>query len=199
MSLNGISNVTNVVGSAYEQQSTAKTKAKDTADTASKSTYGSDNAAVYESTTDKTSASTTDRSNLISKLKADAEQRTQQLQNLVTQMFNKQGIKVTSADDMWKRLASGDFTVDKATADQAAADISENGYWGVNQTSDRIFDFAKALSGGDSEKMDQMLSAFKKGFEQATKTWGSALPDISQQTYDSVIKKFDDYKNGITE
>ena len=44
-----------------------------------------------------------------------------------------------------------------------------------------------------------MLEAFKKGFSQATKAWGKDLPDISSQTYDAVIKKFDDYKNSKTD
>ena len=64
---------------------------------------------------------------------------------------------------------------------------------GVEQTSQRILDFAVALSGGDENKMKDMAEAFKKGFQQATKAWGKDLPDISQQTYDAVLKKFEDY------
>ena len=37
-----------------------------------------------------------------------------------------------------------------------------------------------------------MRSAFEKGYKQAEKTWGGKLPDISQKTYDAVMKKFDD-------
>jgi hypothetical protein len=37
-----------------------------------------------------------------------------------------------------------------------------------------------------------MRSAFEKGFKEATKTWGKELPDISKQTYDAVMKGFDD-------
>lgn len=40
-------------------------------------------------------------------------------------------------------LASGNFTVDAATKAQAQADIAEDGYWGVSQTSQRLFDFGK--------------------------------------------------------
>ncbi len=83
--------------------------------------------------------------------------------------------------------------MDAATKAQAQADIAEDGYWGVNQTSDRIIDFAKALTGGDPSKAEAMRDAFKKGFEQATKTWGDKLPDISQKTYDAAMKKFDDW------
>ena len=60
------------------------------------------------------------------------------------------------------------LTVDADTIAQAKKDIAEDGYWGVEKTSDRILDFAKALSGGDKDKADELLNAFKKGFSQAT-------------------------------
>ncbi len=97
---------------------------------------------------------------------------------------------------MWKFLASGEFTVDEETKKNAREAISEDGYWGVNQTSDRIVDFAIALSGNDPSKAEELLDAFKKGFDEATKAWGKDLPDISQKTYDAVLSKFDAWKNG---
>ena len=97
---------------------------------------------------------------------------------------------------MWKALASGNFTADADTIAKAKEDISEDGYWGVKQTSERIFDFAQALAGDDEEKMTKMKEAFEKGFKEATKTWGKKLPDISQNTRDAVLKKFDDYFAG---
>lgn len=130
---------------------------------------------------------------LISQLKSDAENRMAQMQSLVQKMFSKQGITIGTADDMWKVLASGKFTADASTIAQAKEDISEDGYWGVKQTSERIFSFAKALSGGDAETMEKMRKAFEKGFGQATKSWGKSLPSISHQTYDAVEKMFDDY------
>lgn len=149
---------------------------------------------IYESSNIK-NMSESDRASLVKKLKADAESRVAQLRSLVEKMFLQQGQKVTDCDNMWKFLASGNFTVDRETAEAAQEAISEDGYWGVEQTSQRIFDMAVALSGGDSEKMDDMLKAFKKGFNQATETWGKELPDISQKTYGAVLEKFEAYKN----
>lgn len=128
---------------------------------------------------------------LVAKLKADAEARTQQFRTLVEQMMGKQGVAIGNADDMWKFLAKGNFTVSPEVRAQAQADIAEDGYWGVNQTSDRIVDFAKALTGGDPDKIEEMRAAFEKGFKQATGTWGGKLPDISQKTYQAVMDKFD--------
>ena len=79
---------------------------------------------------------------MVAKLKADAEQRTSQLRSLVEKMMTKQGTAIANADSMWSFLADGNFTVDEETQKQAQADIAEDGYWGVEQTSDRILDFA---------------------------------------------------------
>ena len=197
MELNGV----NSYYTSYEAASNKKTAVKDTDNsTASKNT--SDVAATYESSSDKSSSSTSSvKSNaanpaLVAKLKADSDNRMQQLQSLVTTMFKKQGITIGTADDMWKALAGGNFTADADTIAQAKEDISENGYWGVKQTSERIFSFAQALAGDDEEKMTKMKEAFEKGFKEATKTWGKELPDISQNTRDAVLKKFDDYFAG---
>lgn len=158
------------------------------------------NGAVYEKgkdqdTVNKTSSQTS-RAKILEQLKADAEKRNEQLRSIVEKMMTKQGQAIGNADSMWSFLAKGNFTVDAQTKAQAQKDIAEDGYWGVEQTSDRIVDFAKALSGSDPDKADELLEAFKKGFKQATKTWGSNLPDISQRTYDAVVDKFDKWKNG---
>lgn len=193
MGLNGV----NSYYTGYEAVSGKKTVAKDIDNTtASKNT---DVAATYEASnvSDKASASSVKSKaanpELIAKLKADSDNRLQQLQSLVTNMFKKQGITIGTADDMWKVLASGNFTADADTIAKAKEDISEDGYWGVKQTSDRIFDFAQALAGDDEEKMKAMKKAVEKGFKEATKTWGKELPDISKNTYNAVMDKFDKY------
>lgn len=192
MGINGVSSSTNTYA-AYNDKVDTDSKVKAESE---KNESKSDKAAVYEK---KSSMTASDRKALVEKLKADSNRQAENLRSLVEKMFLKQGQKFNAADDMWKALANGDLTVDPATAAQAKEDISENGYWGIEQTSQRIFDFAQALSGGDEDKMNKMLDAFKKGFQQATKSWGKELPDISQQTYDAVLKKFEDYKNPKTE
>ena len=138
-----------------------------------------------------------DRSAIIQQLQADAEKMKNNLFEIVKKTISGQGnaFALASEDDMWKFLASGNFTVDAATKAQAQKDIADDGYWGVEQTSDRIIDFAKALAGDDPKYADKLIDAFKKGFKEATAAWGKKLPDISQKTYDAVIKKFDDWKN----
>ncbi|WP_415938950.1 hypothetical protein [Roseburia hominis] len=194
--------INSITNSVAAQQASTYTAAKtDYTKKKSESSTKTDTGVVYEKSSDQTSGTVTKKTDyaLINKLKADAEERTSQLRSLVEKMMTKQGVAIGTADSMWSFLAKGDFTVDEATRAQAQADIADDGYWGVDQTSDRILDFAKALSGNDPEKADLLLDAFKKGFKEATKSWGQDLPDISQRTYDAVVEKFNKWKNGTDE
>lgn len=194
-----INSITNSV--AAQQASTYTATKTDYTEKKSESSTKTDTGVVYEKSSDQTSGTVTKKTDyaLVNKLKADAEERTSQLRSLVEKMMTKQGVAIGTADSMWSFLAKGDFTIDEATRAQAQADIADDGYWGVDQTSDRILDFAKALSGNDPEKADLLLDAFKKGFKEATKSWGQDLPDISQRTYDAVVEKFNKWKNGTEE
>jgi len=92
-----------------------------------------------------------ERAEVVAKLKSDSQRQIDSFKSMVQDMFQKQGLAVKNSDDIWSMFASGNYTVDQATADKAKSLISEDGYWGVDQTSDRIFEMAKALSGGDEE------------------------------------------------
>lgn len=191
-----INSVSNTLTTAAAQTVSA---AKKTAETMEKKDAAADTGVIYEKNSNSSDKNVTkNKSNpaIVAKMKADAEQRTSQLRSLVEKMMTQQGAAIGKADSMWRFLADGNFTVDAATKAQAQADIADDGYWGVEQTSDRILDFAKALSGNDPEKADLLLDAFKKGFKEATGSWGKKLPDISQRTYDAVVEKFDKWKNG---
>lgn len=196
MSVNGVTSAQ----AAATYAGYAKTgAAKDTTaaeNSAKKTTENS--GVVYEPSKDKVtdSAKKTYKPNtaLVNQLKADAEQRAASFRNMVEKMMSKQTNSYGQANDIWKFLAGGKYTVDAATKLKAQQDISEDGYWGVNQTSDRIVQFATALTGGDPDKIEEMRSAFLKGYKQAEKTWGGSLPDISRCTYDAVMKKFDKMK-----
>lgn len=191
MNINGINNVTSVPAQTNNSKNNGTSSTKSNSKTETDISSG----VVYEKSdsTEKAQEKQTQNVDLIKQLKAEAEQRTSQLQSLVEKMMKQQGKVIAKADDIWSFLASGEFTVDAETKAQAQEDISEDGYWGVKQTSDRIIEFAKALTGGDPTKAEAMKEAFIKGFKEATKAWGKELPDISKDTYDAVISKFDEW------
>lgn len=192
MSVNGVTSTQ--AAAAYSYNSTSAAKEKTSAEEAATKTT-EDTGVIYEHSTDTNTSSTKKTykpdTALINKLKADADARTSQLRSLVEQMMGKQATTYGNANDIWSFLRSGNYTVDPAIKAQAQADIAEDGYWGVTQTSDRIIQFATALTGGDPDKIEAMRDAFKKGYAQAEKTWGGSLPEISQKTYDAVMEKFD--------
>lgn len=197
MSVNGVtSQVQSTPTYDYSSAESVKAAEKQDTNTKAESSSAADTGVIYEPSKEAVSDSAKKtykpNTNLINKLKADAEARTQQLRSLVEKMMSGQTEAFGKATDMWQFLRSGNYTVDAATKLQAQEDISEDGYWGVKQTSGRILDFANALTGGDPDKIEEMREAFQKGYKQAEKTWGGKLPDISQQTYDAVMQGFDD-------
>lgn len=139
-----------------------------------------------------------DRAALVKSLKADQEQQMNRFINMMTQTFQKQGFTAKTAEDdgFWKMFSSGNLTVDLETKQNAIEAIAEDGYWGVKQTSERIFQMAQALAGDDPDKMKQMQDAVAKGYAAAGAAWGSDLPEIAQNTLDAVNKMFEDYYAG---
>ena len=146
--------------------------------------------------------SDSERAALVQSLKDDLNNQMSRFTNMMTQMFQKQGISanLSQGNDFWRFMASGNYSVDAKTKAEAQAAISEDGYWGVSKTSQRIFDFAHALAGDDPEKMKEMQAAVEKGFKQAEEAWGGSLPSICGDTHAAIGKLFDDFyaKNGAT-
>ena len=191
---------------AYAGYQPTSAKKSDDVDTK----VASEEGAVYEKTEQEKPAtysinkmSSEERAALVKQLKADQENRQNQLIDLVRKMMTGQAETAAKADEsIWKFLARGEFTVDEATKKQAQEDISEDGYWGIKQTSQRLFDFASALAGDDVDKMKEMQAAMEKGFKEAGVEWGRDLPDLTQDTFKAANKLFEDYyasKQTITE
>mgnify|MGYP007069865328 CR=1 FL=1 len=205
MELNGVSSVT------ANQQASIQNTVKASEDKLSDKTKGTEQVGVtYEKGMNTgeglysiNKMSQTDRSAIVNQLKAETEKRQNELMSLVQKTLAGQvgAYGKATGDDFWRTLAGGKFTVDAATKAQAQKDISEDGYWGVKQTSQRLFDFASALAGDDVEQMKKMQAAMEKGYKQATKTWGKELPSISKDTLNAANKLFEDYyaSKGVTE
>lgn len=130
----------------------------------------------------------------LAKMMQDFHKNTETFKLMVQSMIEKQGGTVNQA---LKALANGEdvlIDVDAETKSQAQDAISENGYWGVEKTAERILEFAKAISGGDPSKIDTLVNAFKEGFEKAKEAFGGELPTISQETYTRVMEGFETWR-----
>lgn len=138
-----------------------------------------------------------DKQKELNALIAKSEQQTRNFEKLVSSIFSKQANKATlinyNQNGSLKKFYEN-LTVDAETIAKAKQDISEDGYYGVKQTSERITSFAKAVAGDDPKKIAQMRDAVEKGFKQAERMWGDELPEISKQTYDKVMQTFDSWQ-----
>lgn len=115
---------------------------------------------------------------------------------------NMVGGSVGSGQCYWaaKSGCCGNFNVSEEARLKAQEMISEDGYFGVTKTTERIMEFAKALGGenADDETIDTLWQATKKGFEAAAAHFGGMdnLPEVSKKTYEAVNKAFEEWKNG---
>lgn len=124
----------------------------------------------------------------IDKLKSESDRIYNDLRKIVEQLLNKQGMTFNDV------TADTVLEVDEATLLEAQARIEGDGELSPEKVSDRIVDFAKALSGGDVSKFEVLKSAIEEGFKQAASALGGELPDISKKTYDLVMQKLNQWK-----
>lgn len=126
----------------------------------------------------------------IDKLQKNVDDRLSSLRETVRAMIEKQGYHFNDP-----KLSTGEakIEIDSETATKAQSEISDDGYWGVKQTSERIIEFAKKISDGDTSKLETLKGAIKEGFEAAKKAFGGKLPEISQKTYDAVMEGLDNW------
>ncbi len=194
MSVNGITNA----AQTYDSKTSSKVKTNQSQKAGNSKQDAANTAAVYEKSeqAEETKKTYKPDTAAIEKLKAETDRRVENLRNLVEKMLRQQGKTFQDSTEMYSLLREGKVPVDSDTKAQAQKDIAEDGYWGVEQTSERILSFAKALSGGDKSKAEELISAVKKGYEQATKAWGGALPDICKKTMETALNKLEAWRDG---
>lgn len=127
----------------------------------------------------------------ISLLKEEADKAYAHLRQIVEDLLKRQGIEIEQLKD----LKPEDIKVDQKARDEAQQMIEEGGPLSPESVSDRIVDFAKAISNGDKEKLSLLRDAIEEGFEQAKEFMGGELPEISSQTYDLIQEKLDAWEN----
>jgi hypothetical protein len=120
----------------------------------------------------------------IQKLKEESERAYSHLRELVSQLLKQQGIKSGEA---------GKIEIPEEVRLEAQSLVADGGELSAENVSGRIVDFAKALSGGDKEKIELLRNAIIEGFGEAKRILGGELPEVSNKTYDLVMEKLDDW------
>ncbi|DAB31086.1 MAG TPA: hypothetical protein CFH84_00490 [Sulfurimonas sp. UBA12504] len=75
--------------------------------------------------------------------------------------------------------------------DEAAELVSEDGIFGIKQTSERIANFVINGAGGDEKLLRAGREGMLLGFKQAEEMWGGKLPEISQITMQKATEMVD--------
>ncbi len=143
----------------------------------------------------------------VNELLEQSRRQTEEAKVLFSKIFSNQananglaeGYDVMSSIEQsirnYAETGSLDFEVSEEVSAQAREDVSEDGYYGVKQTSERILSFAKAISGGDPDKIEELRGAVDKAFSEVEEMFGGELPELSQNTYDAVMQGFDEWAN----
>ncbi|MCD4667348.1 MAG: hypothetical protein K8R44_01930 [Sulfurimonas sp.] len=77
------------------------------------------------------------------------------------------------------------------TQGEAAQLVSEDGIFGITQTSERIANFVINGAGGDEDKLRAGREGMLQGFKEAEAMWGGELPEISQKTMQASLEMVD--------
>jgi hypothetical protein len=102
----------------------------------------------------------------------------------INQMIKPSGIDLS-------QLIYNGKPITELSQDEANALISEDGYFGVKNTAQRIYDFVAGKAGEDPEKLQVARDAVLKGFKDAEAAFGGKLPDISYKTLDKLLEMID--------
>ncbi len=133
----------------------------------------------------------------IKRLMKESERTYQQLIDIVENLLKRQGYYVEKLGGV--DLEQLEHTeIDDIAVKEAQELIGIDGELGAEKTSERIFKFAVAISGGDKSKLEDLKSAIRQGFEAVGEIVGE-LPEVSKETYRLVMEKLDAWGAGQAE
>lgn len=130
----------------------------------------------------------------IQQLKNESENALSHLKQIVTALLKRQGLEFQDISEI-RPEDLDDVTGDEIAQAEARAMLEGDGELSPAKVSDRIVDFAKAISGGDKSKFALLKEAIDDGFEAAGIEFGGELPDICKQTYNLTIEKLEAWAN----
>lgn len=87
--------------------------------------------------------------------------------------------------------------ITELTQDEAKDLVSEDGFFGVKQTSDRVSNFVFSFAGDDLELLQKGREGIVQGFEDAKKMFGGELPEISYKTQERTLSLIDEKINSL--
>lgn len=105
--------------------------------------------------------------------------------------------KESSSGMSLKNIGYEGKPITELTQDEAKDLVSENGFFGVTQTSDRVANFVFSFAGDDLELLQKGREGIVQGFEEAKKMFGGELPEISYKTQERTLALLDEKINSL--
>lgn len=87
--------------------------------------------------------------------------------------------------------------ITELTPEEANELISDEGFFGITQTSDRVANFVFSFAGDDLELLEKGREGVVQGFEEANKLFGGELPEISYKTQERTLALLDERINAL--
>jgi hypothetical protein len=76
--------------------------------------------------------------------------------------------------------------------EEATEMISDDGYFGIAYTAQRLADFVISGAGDNLDKLRAGREGMLKGFKEAEEIWGGTLPEISYKTIEAALAQIDE-------
>ncbi|SHJ33106.1 hypothetical protein [Lutispora thermophila] len=127
----------------------------------------------------------------IEQLKKEADDALRPLRQMVEELLKKQGMYFKDAN--FKPNEGEMVEIDDETRAEAQRLISDEGEYGIENTANRLFEFAKAVSGNDKTKLNELKAAIEQGYKAAEEAFGGELPEICKKTLARTMEKLDQW------
>lgn len=105
--------------------------------------------------------------------------------------------KTTSSGMSLSNIGYEGKPITELSVDEANELLSDDGFFGIEQTSDRVANFVFSFAGDDLELLEKGRAGVVQGFEEALKMFGGELPEISYKTQERTLSLIDERINSL--
>ena len=113
------------------------------------------------------------------------------------EVFNFLAGKETEGGMSLKNIGYEGKPILELSSDEAKNLVSEEGFFGVKNTSDRVAGFVLNFAGDDLDVLQKGRDGVVQGFEEAKKMFGGELPEISYKTQERTLALIDEKMNSL--
>jgi len=112
-------------------------------------------------------------------------------------MFNFLSGKENSNGFSLKDIGYEGKAITELSPEEAEKLLDVEGFFGIEQTSNRVANFVFSFAGDDVELLKEGRDGIIRGFEEAQKLFGNQLPEISFKTQEKTLELIDSKINSL--